>query len=167
MSLPKLCAIVAMDENGLIGKNNQLPWHLPADLKHFKAITTGHPIIMGRKTYESIGRPLPNRTNIVVTKDPEYHATGCIVVTTIDEAIQQAAAASTDKAFIIGGSTIYQQTMDRIDRLYMTIVHHAFEGDTYLNNFNLSDWKEITRVDHTADETNAWDYSFIELEKNN
>lgn len=162
MSLPKLCAIVAMDENGLIGRDNQLPWHLPADLKHFKTVTTGSPIIMGRKTYESIGRPLPNRTNIVVTRDSDYMAPGCIVVQTIDAAISQAAAHATDKVFIIGGSTIYQQTMAKLNYLYLTVVHHEFEGDTHLTGFNLRDWEEVSRIDHAADDANAWAYSFIE-----
>ncbi len=164
MSLPKLCAIVAMDENGLIGRDNQLPWHLPADLKHFKEITTGNPIIMGRKTYESIGKPLPNRTNIVITKDTDYVAPGCLVVTTTEEAIHQATIHATENIFIIGGATIYQQMMDRLDYLYLTIVHHTFEGDTYLTGLNLRHWKEIGRTHHEADENNAWSYSFIQYE---
>ncbi|MFZ2314182.1 MAG: dihydrofolate reductase [Gammaproteobacteria bacterium] len=162
MSLPKLCAIVAMDENGLIGQQNQLPWRLPADLKHFKAITTGYPIIMGRKTYESIGRPLPNRTNIVVTSDAAYSAPGCLVATTIEEAIATAAKEQPEKIFVIGGSEIYRQTLDQIQCLYMTIVHHAFEGDVFFKGFRQEEWVEVAREIFQADEMNAWDYSFIE-----
>lgn len=165
MSLPKLCAIVAMDENGLIGRQNQLPWHLPADLKHFKAVTTGYPIIMGRKTYESIGRPLPNRTNIVVTRETSYAAPGCLVVTTIEEAVKTAAKEQPEKIFIIGGSEIYKQTLDQIECLYMTIVHHVFDGDAFFKGFEQEEWKEIAREDHSPDEANAWPYSFIEWER--
>lgn len=165
MSLPKLCAIVAMDENGLIGRQNQLPWHLPADLKHFKTVTTSYPIIMGRKTYESIGRPLPNRTNIVVTREATLVAPGCLVVTTIEGAIKTAASEQAEKIFIIGGSEIYKQTLDQIDYLYITIVHHAFEGDTFFKGFKRDEWQEVVREDHSADETNTWPYSFIEWKR--
>src|SRR5437868_6783924 len=119
---PIISAIVAMAENRVIGKNNQLPWRMPADLQHFKAITTGHPILMGRKTYESIGRPLPNRTNIIMTRDATYTAAGCEVVTSIDEALQRANDLHSHEIFIIGGAEIYHQLMPRIQRLYLTII---------------------------------------------
>src|SRR6188472_2703937 len=120
LNKPILSAIVAMAENRVIGKNNQLPWHLPADLKHFKTITTGHPILMGRKTHESIGKPLPNRQNIILTRDSNYVAAGCTVVTSVKAALQKA---ESPEVFIIGGAEIYRQLLPQVQRLYLTIVH--------------------------------------------
>src|SRR4026209_1464506 len=114
MNQPIIAAIVAMADNHVIGKNNQLPWHLSADLKRFKAITTGHPVIMGRKTYESIGKPLPNRTNIIVTRDTTFQAPGCEVVNSLDAALQRAAAIEKAECFIIGGADIYRQALPRV-----------------------------------------------------
>src|SRR5260221_12371914 len=108
---PKISAIVAMSENRVIGDDNQLPWHLPADLKHFKTLTTGHPILMGRKTYESIGRPLPNRTNIILTRNSDFDAPQCVVVTSIEEAIESPASTHSDEIFIFGGAEVYKQLM--------------------------------------------------------
>lgn len=160
---PTLSAIAAMDKNHLIGKNNQLPWHLPADLAHFKAITTGHPILMGRKTHESIGRPLPNRTNIVLTRDAHYQAEGVIVVHTLDEAL--ASCPEAQELFIIGGAEIYQLAFPRLQKLYLTFIHQAFEGDTYFPAFSAKEWREISREDCPADEKNAYAYSFLLLER--
>ncbi|TAK77054.1 MAG: dihydrofolate reductase [Gammaproteobacteria bacterium] len=162
VNAPILSAIVAMGENRVIGKNNQLPWRLPADLRHFKAITTGHPIIMGRKTYESIGRPLPNRLNIIVTRNRAFEAPGCVVVTSMAEAVQQADG---EEAFIIGGAEVYQQAMPLVQRLYLTVVHHVFEGDAYFPALNMAEWREAAREKHEADEENAWACSFVRLEK--
>src|SRR5262245_46555747 len=133
----RISAIVAMSENRVIGANNQLPWHLPADLAHFKAITTGHAIVMGRKTFESIGRPLPNRLNIILTRDPHYSANGCRVASSFPEALA-IAGADVPEIFIIGGAEIYQQLLPHIDRLYITLIQHAFNGDTYFPELNTS-----------------------------
>lgn len=162
---PLISAIVAMAKNRVIGKNNQLPWHLPADLKHFKLITTGHPILMGRKTYESIGKPLPNRTNIVLTRDKSYHAPGCLVVNSLDEAIKFAESEENKEIFIIGGAEIYRQLLGAIERIYLTVVQHEFEGDAYFPELDQKEWKEIEREEHGADEKNEYGYSFIILER--
>ena len=164
--LPIISAIVAMSENRVIGRNNQLPWHLPADLKHFKAITTGHPILMGRKTYESIGKPLPNRTNFVITRDASFQAPGCIVVTSLEAALQQAAELQAKELFIIGGAQIYQQAMPIIQRLYLTIVHQQFEGDAFFPEFDAQkQWKLREETRHDADERNACAMSFQMYER--
>lgn len=164
-SHPILSAIVAMSENRVIGVNNQLPWHLPADLKHFKTLTTGHPIVMGRKTFESIGKPLPNRTNIILTRDPTYLATGCLVVTSIAEALNLSAVKQTNEIFIIGGATIYKQLLPQINKLYLTLVHTTIVGDTYFPPIEMSEWIEEAREEHAADEVNRFDYSFVTLRK--
>lgn len=162
---PKISAIAAMSENRVIGDDNQLPWHLPADLKHFKTLTTNHPILMGRKTYESIGRPLPNRSNIIITRNHAFHAPGCIVVRSIEEAIEHATSNHSDEIFIIGGAEVYKQLLPNIERIYLTIVHEIFEGDAFFPELNLAEWKENDRVLHEADENNDYDYSFIVLDK--
>src|SRR3990167_5726591 len=160
-----ISAIVAMSENNVIGKNNQLHWHLPADLQHFKAITTPHTILMGRKTFISIGKPLPNRINIVMTKDHAFRAEGCILVHSIEEARKWAIDHHLKEIFNIGGSTIYQQWMPYLDRIYLTIVHDQFAGDTYFPALNTHEWQEITRETHPADAVNPYAYSFLELTK--
>lgn len=162
---PRLAAIAAMDENRVIGANNQLPWHLPADLQHFKALTTGHPILMGRKTYESIGRPLPNRLNIIMTRDTNYQAAGCEVVHSITAALVVAKEQQAKEIFIIGGAEIYQQLMPHTQRIYLTIVHHAFTGDTFFPAIDMSIWQEIQRERHEADTNNLYAYTFITLDK--
>lgn len=164
-SLPILSAILAMSENRVIGKNNQLPWHLPADLKHFKALTTGHPIVMGRKTYESIGRPLPNRTNIIMTRHPSLHVSGCIVVTSIEAALECAKAENSTEIFIIGGAEVYNQLLPATQRIYMTVVHGQFDGDAFFPELDKTEWQEIERIDHPADVNNAYAYSFLRLER--
>lgn len=162
---PLISAILAMGENRVIGKNNQLPWRLPADLKHFKAITSGHPILMGRKTYQSIGRPLPNRINIIMTRDAHFQAPGCTVVTSIDEAIVCASNNNSDEIFIIGGAEIYTQLMPVIDCIYLTVVHQTFDGDAFFPELATDEWKEVERTVHQADAENAYAYSFIRLER--
>jgi len=168
MSSPKqpiISAIAAMAENRIIGKNNQLPWHLPADLKHFKAVTTGHPILMGRKTYDSIGRPLPNRTNIILTRNPSVDIPGCKVVTSIQEAIQLASNENVQELFIIGGAEVYRQLLPQIQRLYLTIVHQNFDGDAFFPELDAKEWREVSRERHEPDEKNAYAYSFVRLER--
>lgn len=162
---PLISAILAMDENRVIGKDNKLPWHLPADLKHFKEITTGNPILMGRKTYESIGKPLPERTNIIITRDVNYAVAGCIVVTSLDHALQTAAAEGNKEIFIIGGAEVYKQLLPRINRIYLTLIHHTFQGDTYFPELNPKEWMEIEKVTHQPDEKNPFSYSFIQLDR--
>lgn len=158
-----LSAIAAMDKNRVIGQNNALPWHLPADLAHFKTLTTGHPILMGRKTHESIGRPLPNRTNIVLTRDQHYTAAGVVIVHSLDEAI--AACSSDEEIFIIGGAEIYALALPRLSRLYLTLIDHAFPGDTQFPALNTHEWRETHRETHTPDEKNAYGYAFVQLER--
>lgn len=160
-----LSAIVAMASNRVIGHHNQLPWHLPADLKHFKEITTGHAILMGRKTHESIGRPLPNRINIILTRDPHYQANGCHVVTQLDDALKTAANHAASEIFIIGGAQVYTQLLPQTHRIYLTKIHQAFDGDTYFPELKTHEWDEKERIDYKADEQNPCDYSFLILER--
>ena len=157
----KIAIVVAMAANRVIGRDNQLPWHLPADLKHFKQLTLGKPVVMGRKTYESIGRPLPERTNIVVTRDRDYGAPGCVVVHSLDEAL--AAAGEAAEVMVIGGAGIYRQVLPRTDTLYLTQVHAEFEGDTLFPELDAAQWREVARTDCEPDEKNPWRYSFLEL----
>ena len=155
--------IVAMDKKGVIGLEGDLPWHLSADLKHFKAITMGKPLIMGRKTHESIGRPLPSRQNIVLTHSQDFKAEGCVVVHSLEDAFQ--AAGDVDEVMIMGGSGIYDQSLMLADRLYLTEVHADVKGDVSFPEFDKSQWIEIEREAHMADEKNEFDFSFIVLEK--
>ena len=159
----KLSIIVAAAANGVIGRDNQLPWHLPADLRHFKQTTMGKPILMGRKTWESIGRPLPGRTNIVITRDSDYSAAGCVVVNSIDAAME--AAGSQDEIMVIGGAELYRQVLPRTDSVYLTRIHEDFEGDTVFPELNTSEWREVERADQQPDENNPHDYSFIRLDR--
>ena len=154
--------VVAISSNYAIGKNNQLLWHLPNDLKHFKDITAGGTVIMGRKTYDSVGRPLPKRRNIIITRQT-IEIAGCEVVNSLDAAI----ALCEDEAeiFIVGGAEIYRQAMHICNRIYLTIVHHSFDADTFFPEIDYKDWKETTREDHETDEKHAFNYSFITLEK--
>ncbi len=164
-SRPVLSAIVAMSENRVIGKDNKLPWHLPADLKHFKEITTGHFIIMGRKTFESIGKSLPNRTNIVLSRDGTFQALGCQTLGSIDDAIDQAKSAQQDEIFIIGGAEIYRQLLPNVKRLYLTIVHSHFDGDAWFPELNAAEWREVSRERHPPDEKNMYAYTFVIMER--
>src|SRR4051812_577515 len=153
--------IFAASENNVIGKNNQLPWHLPADLKFFKNTTTGHHIIMGRKTYESVGRPLPNRTNVIITRDAGYKAEGCVVVKSLDEALK--VSAGDNEIFITGGGEIFKQAIHLANKIYFTKIHHSFEGDAFAPAIDYKIWKEAKREDFQPDEKNKYAYSFIEF----
>lgn len=157
-----ISAIVAMSENRVIGKNNQLPWHLPADLAHFKKITWGKPIVMGRKTFQSIGRALPGRKNIVVTQGLNFQAPDCEVVHSLDEAL---GISQVDEIIIIGGAKIYEASLRYLTRLYLTIVHTELSGDVFFPNLDEKEWTEISREKHLKDSKNSYDYSFILLEK--
>lgn len=157
--------IVAVSQNNVIGKDNQLPWHLPADLQYFKRLTMGHHIIMGRKTYESIGKNLPGRTFIVITKNKEFKAEGCFVVHSLDEALLLAKTRNESEAFIIGGAEIFNLSMGKADKIYLTKICQDFEGDTFFPEFNPALWREIKRENFEPDEKNKYFYSFNEIEK--
>jgi dihydrofolate reductase len=159
-------AIVATDKNNVIGKNNDIPWYLSADLKYFKKTTLNHHIIMGRKSYESIGRPLPKRTNIIVTRNPFFIVSNCIVVNSIQEALQIAVDNGETEAFIIGGGEIYKQSMHLWDRIYLTAVDLEVEGgEVFFPELSEEDWQLISEEHHAADEKNDHDYTFKVLER--
>ena len=155
--------IVAVSENGVIGKENQLIWHLPADLKYFKETTKGHPVVMGRKNYESIPekyRPLPGRTNIIISRNKNYKAPGCILVNSIDAAICEAKKLNDDELFIIGGGEIYKQSNGLADKLYLTRVHGNFNGDTFFEDPNKDIWTLISSKQFSRDKKNSWDHTY-------
>jgi len=155
---------LAMDKNKLIGKNNSMPWHIPGEQASFKAITMGKPIIMGRKTYDSIGRPLPGRQNIVVTRNASWSAEGVDAVTSIDDGINLARQAGTDEVVIIGGAALCELAMPVTQRLYLTVVDAAYDGDTWLHSYVAEEWEESSREDVPAgDEVPA--YSKLVLER--
>ncbi|WP_461630495.1 dihydrofolate reductase [Labilibaculum euxinus] len=152
--------IVAVSRNQVIGKDNQLIWKLSADLKRFKALTTGHTIIMGRKTFESIGKPLPNRTSVIITRQADYVAEGCVVVNSLEEALEK--FSDQEEVFIIGGGTIYKEALAKANKIYYTKVHKDFEGDTFFPVLDLKEWKSVNREDCFPDEKNEVPYSFID-----
>lgn len=160
-----LAIIVATDEQGLIGKDNDLPWRLSADLQYFKRVTMGKPLIMGRNTHDSIGRPLPGRKNIIVTKNKEYQAEGCLVVHSIADALLACEQAA--EVMVMGGASLYQQFLPAANKIYLTHVHALLEGDTWFPEWQKDQWLEISREDHQADEKNDYAYSFIQYEKIN
>ncbi len=165
----KLAIIVAQAENRVIGINNKLPWHLSEDLRYFKQVTMAKPIIMGRKTYESIGRPLPGRTNIVISRNQAFTAAGVKVVSSLEAAIELAEAQcvidGAEEAMVIGGSQIYEQALERADRLYLTQVHAEVKGDAWFPEFEQACWQEVGRQDFAAQEPNPYPYSFIVLDR--
>lgn len=156
--------VVAMGEKNEIGSGNQLLWHLPKDLKHFKDLTSGHPIIMGRKTYESIGKALPNRTNIVVSRKKNWFQEGVLIVGSLKEAVKFAKKID-ENIFIIGGGNVYEQTMEIADRLEVTLVKANLEADTYFPKINSKFWKMTSEVCHEKDEKNQYDFCFKTYEK--
>ncbi len=156
---PRVSLIVAMASNRVIGINNTLPWHLPADLKHFKALTMGHHIVMGRKTWESIGKPLPGRTSVVVTRNPDYTVPGVIVVNSLQAAI--AACNNDAEIFVIGGAALYQQAITLADRIYLTEIVADIRGDAYFPEFNPGEWLEVSREIHTQTEPQPLEYHFV------
>ncbi|MDD4904888.1 MAG: type 3 dihydrofolate reductase [Methylobacter tundripaludum] len=159
----KISLIVAMASNRAIGLNNQMPWHLSADLKKFKKITMGAPILMGRKTYESIGRPLPGRTNIIISRNPSYSQPGCLVFNDIDKAL--ASCGDSDEIFVIGGSDFYKSMLPVADTLYLTQIHQDFPGDTFFPEIDADQWTEVEREDIDDDPDVSFSYSFLKLEK--
>lgn len=157
--------IIAASENNVIGKDNKLPWHLPADLKYFKNLTMGHHVIMGRKTYESIGKILPGRTFIIVTRQKEYKVGGAFVVHSIREAIQTAEKAGESEVFVIGGAEIIHESLPLVDKLYLTRIHADVDGDTYLSLPETVEWIEENKTSYEKDEKHAYAFSFLELIK--
>ncbi|SKB57125.1 dihydrofolate reductase [Dyadobacter psychrophilus] len=153
--------IVAVSENGAIGKDNQLLWRLPDDLKRFKQLTLGHPMIMGRKTFESIGKPLPGRTSIIVTGQKDYAAEGILVAHSLDEALDVARKFEEKEAFIIGGGEIYKLAQPLADRLYVTEVATVVDGDTFFEISDPDAWNESERIVHEADERHKWKFEFV------
>ncbi|GAM15289.1 dihydrofolate reductase [Mesobacillus selenatarsenatis] len=153
--------IWAMDENRVIGYHNQLPWRLPEDLKFFKRVTIGHPIAMGRKTYDSIGKPLPGRENIVITRDDNYDPEGCTVMHSIEEMLAYAAKNQSEEIFVIGGAEIFKEVLQHADKLYLTMIHHQFEGDTFFPVFDIDKWELESREIGLRDEKNPYDYEFL------
>jgi len=153
--------IAAISKNNALGKNNDLIWHLPADLKRFKELTTGHHIIMGRKTYESIGKTLPNRITIIVSTDKNFLKEDCFTTNNLEDAIK--ISPSNEEVFIVGGAQIYNYAIENnlVDSLDITLVHHEFEADVYFPKIDLDIWEEVKRTDFKADEKNKFDYSFI------
>jgi dihydrofolate reductase len=161
----KLSIVVAVAENNVIGNNNQLIWRMPTDLKRFKTLTMGHPIIMGRKTYESIGKALPGRTSIIITRQADYQAADCIVVHSLDEAIKAAKSTNTPQAFVIGGAEIYHQALAICDTVYLTKIKHSFHGDAVFPNLDQNKWELVNQEEFLADEKNPYPYQFLTLNK--
>ena len=161
----KLSLIVAVAENNIIGHNNQLIWHLPNDLKQFRRLTTGHCIIMGRKTFDSIGKPLPNRTSIIISRNPDFKIENCITVDSLEKAILKAKEIENEEAFIIGGAEIYRLSLPLTDKIYLTEVHSSFEGDAFFPTIDKNVWEETKRENFETDEKHLYKYSFVELEK--
>ena len=160
-----ITVIAAIATNNALGKDNDLIWHLPADLKRFKKVTTGHYIIMGRNTYESIGKPLPNRTTIIITRNKNYFKEGCLIANSLEQAIEMSKEEA--QVFIIGGAQIYKETIAKnlAQQLDITLVHKDFEADVYFPEIDAKIWKEVARENFKADEKNKLDYSFISYQK--
>ncbi len=154
--------IAAVSENGVIGKGDGLPWHLPPDMQHFKQSTMGKPVVMGRKTFETLEKPLPGRTNIIVTRQANYNQDGCVVVHSLEEAYQ--AAGDAEEVMIAGGAAIYKAALPVADRMYLTRIHETFEGDVFFPDFNWREWREVEREDY-SDSDQPYDYSFVTYER--
>ena len=159
----RISLICAASQNGVIGIENRLPWKLPADLKRFKALTMNHPVIMGRKTFESIGKPLPGRTNIVVSKQKGFQTCGALVAGSLEEALRLCENA--EEAFVIGGASLYQQALPMVDKIYLTRIHQDFEGDSYFPELDKSAWRETSHEDFQPEKENKYPYSFLTFEK--
>ena len=158
-----IAIIAAMDCNRLIGDGDRLPWRLPADMRRFRALTIGKPIMMGRRTHESIGKVLPGRTNIVLSRNPDYRAAGCVVVANLDEALSVCDDA--DEPMVIGGAQLYAEALPRAHRMYLTLLHGSFSGDTRFPEYDHRQWRELGREDHEADADAPCAFSFVDLER--
>lgn len=162
----RVSIIAAVSTNGVIGRDNGLPWRQSTDLKRLKALTMGHHYIQGRKTYDTVGRPLPGRINIVITRQPDFAPEGIVVVHSLDEALRIAAAAGDDEPFIAGGAQIFEQALHRADRMYLTRIHAEVEGDTYFPEFDdVSEWQLTDAERFDADEKNEYPFSFLLYER--
>lgn len=164
----KISLIVAMDENGLIGANGGMPWHLPNDLRHFKRTTMGKPLFMGRRTHESIGRALPGRENLVLSRDETYQAKGCHTVTSFQAAqdlVRRQSGKSAQEMVVIGGAQVYTLALPEAHHMYLTRVHGAFTGDTWFPDFDAGQWQQVSCERHPADDKNPHAHSFIELRR--
>lgn len=159
-----IAIVVAAGENNVIGKDNQLIWRLPADLRHFKNLTMGHPMLMGRKTFEAIGRPLPGRTSLIITRQPDFEAEGCIVAHSVQEGIEKAKELD-EHVSVIGGAEIYRQALPLTDTIYLTRLHHTFEGDTFFPELPATEWETVSEERHEPDDQNKYSYTFIELRR--
>jgi dihydrofolate reductase len=155
--------ICAASQNGVIGIDNKLPWKLPADLKRFKALTMGHHVVMGRKTYESIGKPLPGRTNVIITGSTDFRAEGCLIASSPQEALDLCRAEQ--EIFVIGGGSVYRQFLEVAQRVYLTIIHTDFEGDTFLFDLDPAQWQETSRAESGSAADSPYAYSFITFER--
>lgn len=155
----RISLIAAMAQNRTIGINNTLPWRLPGELKYFKAVTMGHHILMGRKTYESIGKPLPGRTTVIITRNADYTAEGCTIANSIDAAIH--ASASDNEIFFVGGAELYSQALAIADRLYLTEIQKNYEGDAHFPAFDYHQWHEVNREKHKTDEPDGLEFHFV------
>ncbi|MBC3542095.1 dihydrofolate reductase [Rufibacter sediminis] len=156
-----IALVVAIAENRVIGKDNQLIWHLPKDLQHFKKLTMGHPMVMGRKTFEAIGKPLPGRTSIIVTRQPGYTAPeGCLVTSSLEEALQQALTLD-ETVLVVGGGEIYQQALPLAEVVYLTLVHESFEGDVFFPELEADAWEVAEQEEHLEDERHAYPFTFF------
>jgi dihydrofolate reductase len=151
--------LVAMSENGVIGRDNQLPWHLSADLKRFKALTMGHHLVMGRKTFESVGQPLPGRTTIVLTRELGYRPQGVLVAGSLNDALTL--SAGDDEVFLVGGGDVFRQILPVANRMYVTLVHARIDGDVFFPQYDVNEWVLEEREDHVADEKNEYPFSFL------
>ena len=158
--------IVAAAENGVIGRDNRLPWHLPRDLQHFRRLTMGHHVIMGRKTFESIGKPLPGRKLIIVTRNPHYCAAGCTVVNDMAAAMKVAEHAGETEVFIAGGGSVYKEALAWADKVYLTKVKTTLAGDTLFPVLDADAWRQVCHTPHLADEQHAYAYDFVVCERN-
>jgi len=162
----KIAVIAAMGVNRAIGAGGKIPWHLPADFGHFKELTTGHPLIMGRKTFESIGKPLPGRTNIIITNQDDFKAEGCLIARSFEEALALAAAApGGDKVFVGGGEQIYKLAFPKADIIYLTKVTDDFTGDTFFPEMNEAEWRLIATEEYKKDEKNPFDFAWLTYER--
>jgi dihydrofolate reductase len=160
---PLISAVVAMARDGIIGRDNAMPWHLPDDLKRFKALTMGKPMLMGRKTFEAIGKPLPGRTSLVLTRDPSWQAKGVIAVRSVDEALQK--AGNVPELCVVGGAEIYKLTLPITHRIHLTRIHATIPGDAVFPPLDTSEWRETERIEHPTDDRHAYAMTFSTLER--
>ena len=161
----RIALIAALSTNRVIGKDNDLPWHLPDDFRHFKRTTKGHHVIMGRLTWESRSQPLPKRVNLVLTSRPDYAAPGATIIRSLDEGLALASAAGDDEVFVIGGTALFAEALPRADRLYLTFIHAEIDGDAHFPEFDASQWREVDRVEREVDDRHAHAFSIVTLER--